>query len=409
MKLTKATASSFSFAVLAFFCILNLPTLLGYIGITSLNIVSLVLSVFLLILLKSYAKTIYQLRLYLFFFAAYLLIGLLAIVVKSTVIGIDVASSIKSILIGIIILIATYQYICNISQEAYMSALKLIAFITLLGVLSIIFSTPLGLDNLTRISGEDYTRKSGVYLNANIGGFTAMTLMSFAFAGHFKNKFINMLLFGAALLAVLMGASKTSFITLAGLILIFFSKYNIKNINIKSVIAVVAISGLTYVMLQSFLIGDNYDRVMQLSKLAHGDTSSDVTSSRIDLAKAAIGIISDNILMGEGLYYFTLLPAQVTHLGYDLGVHNTYLLILGDSGFFPFLLFLSMLISCIKTSYKYSANHFMCYFFVAYAFYATVNHNLLDNTFVAFFLGFSMASLARLKNSEQPVNDNEQL
>lgn len=409
MKLTKTTISRFSFGLLAFFCILNLPTLLTYKGVSSLNAVSLMLAILLLALMKQYTKTIYQLRLYLFFLATYILISLIALIVKDSATDVDIASSVKSIIIGIIILIATYQYISGISDERYQTALKLVVFITFLGVLSIIFSTPLSLDTITRINAEDYTRKSGVYLNANIGGFTAMTLMSFAFASHFKNKSVNMILIGTALLAVLMGASKTSFIILAVFILIFLSRCSLRSINIKSIITVVVVCVLSYALLQSFLVGDNYDRIMQLSKLAHGDTSSDVTSSRFDLAKVAISIIGDNILIGKGLYYFTLLPADLTGFGERAGVHNTYLLILGDSGFLPLILFVLMLVNCIKASYKYSANHFMCYFFVAYAFYATVNHNLLDSTFVAFFLGFSMASLARLKTSEQQVSDNEQL
>lgn len=406
MKLTQSSVSVLLFTLLAFFCILNIPTFLYFKGVLSFKVFPLGISLILLCLIKKYAKVTYELRLYLLFFGAYILIGLLSIVLKDAATEVDRIGAVKNILINFIIMIATYQYVCGISDTTHSKIFKVVIIITLLGVLSIIFSSQLGMDNLAKDNSDDYTRKAGLYLNPNAAGFTAMILMAFAFGNNFKNKTVIMLLYGTALLATFFAASKTSFVTLAVFTLVFLSKYRLRDINIKSIVLASVIGIIAYILLQDYLVGDNYDRVMQLTRLAHGDTSSDVTSSRLDLAKIALGIIADNMLIGQGLYYFTLLPASATHLGYDLGVHNTYLLILGDSGFLPFLLFVLMVISCIRASYKYAGEHYMCYFFVAYAFFASVNHNLFDNSLVAFLLGFSLASLARLHNNEQvQLND----
>ena len=91
-----------------------------------------------------------------------------------------------------------------------------------------------------------------------------------------------------------------------------------------------------------------YGRIIELREFFSEDADiSSITSRRADIAKYSIDkIVNDNFL-GSGLRTFH----NISEFR-NLGVHNTYLLILGEAGFIPFLFYIYFTARLFIKNYK---------------------------------------------------------
>ena len=90
------------------------------------------------------------------------------------------------------------------------------------------------------------------------------------------------------------------------------------------------------------LIDLRVDRVeLLLSFIQHGTVSSSLFSgdSRSSLLLDYSDLIIDNLYVGNGFDSFR--SGEMVSAG--LGVHNTYAMVLGEGGVFPFMLFMAFL------------------------------------------------------------------
>ena len=80
---------------------------------------------------------------------------------------------------------------------------------------------------------------------------------------------------------------------------------------------------------------DQMDRVIVVFKIISGDVNGDLTTGRSALAAFAFELIERQWLLGYGFGYFTdMVGSESVHHGVSQGVHNHYLRVWGESGFF---------------------------------------------------------------------------
>ena len=86
------------------------------------------------------------------------------------------------------------------------------------------------------------------------------------------------------------------------------------------------------------LSNQQMNRIMQIGDILKGKIDSRTTTQRSDLWVEGISIIARYPITGHGFGSFGGLPEG------RLGVHNTYLMVLGEGGIFPFISFMGFVI-----------------------------------------------------------------
>ncbi|CAM4229029.1 O-antigen ligase family protein [Zobellia roscoffensis] len=261
----------------------------------------------------------------------------------------------------------------------------------LIGALSIIlqiflFNNPL----------EDYGRYSGFYLNPNSGGF--ICILGYALAYSIKNKKFKLFAQWTFTLMGLLTFSRT-FILLWILINLMSIRISIKNAN-KLLLG----AGLlfTLVAYNSFLPVKN-KRLTQITETLSGDSNAakDLNEgSRFETWEKFYGFIIEKPFLGHGWGAF-----GGGGLGGFLGVHNTYLKVLGEAGIIPLLLIIFYFGYLITRSYKiFLLSPHLLFMSICLAGVLMTNHNFFTDGYLIFIALWLYADLSKnLHNS----SDNE--
>lgn len=249
----------------------------------------------------------------------------------------------------------------------------------------------------------DFGRYSGFYLDPNGAGFICILAYALSFSVEPKQlKIIGQFI---VTLAGFLTFSRTFIILwlLASFAAVASDKKNAMNfgIGIGALIVVFTVG--------SFLRVDE-DRFNALKNLFNDDntTSTKVLNkdSRLDTWAVYYEMILDNPIVGNG--YRKLGGSH----GFNQGVHNSYLMVLGESGIFPFLMFvgiyLTMLIQGVKA---FKVDSYKLVFALAISILLLTTHNYFDN-FVLLFLSLWLFIKATERvdaevETEEPIIENE--
>ena len=245
--------------------------------------------------------------------------------------------------------------------------------IFLMGALSIIYESIFIID----IGG----RFRGFYLNPNSAGL--ICLLGYCLTFSIDNKKLRLL--GQFLFSI------AGFVTFSRTFLLLWVLINIISLSIsyKNVSKI-----LVGIILFSFLLSieDNFDfnsrRLKAFSSILDGKVIDEMEEdSRIETWALYYNGILDSPIFGNG--YLSL--SGKTYGSRDsaivkVGVHNTYLMILGEAGFFVFIFFIWIYFSLLIRAFKLFI-HEPVFFLVSFALimYMLTSHNYFDNYIVLFF------------------------
>lgn len=177
---------------------------------------------------------------------------------------------------------------------------------------------------------NNYGRYSGFYLDPNAAGLVC--LLGYALGFSIKNTYLKYLGQFIFTFAGILTLSRTFVLLwfLVSIIAIFANRKNAINLGIGSAVIVIVISIASILQL-------NDSRFQALESFLGNNTSSSVnviqTDSRFDTWAVYYDTILDNPFFGNG---YKTLSGFYTN---DPGVHNTFLMVLGESGIFTFFIF----------------------------------------------------------------------
>jgi O-antigen ligase len=239
---------------------------------------------------------------------------------------------------------------------------------------------------------SDYGRYGGFYINANVAGFICIT----GYATTYGLKNVTLKLIGQFLftLSGLLTFSRT-FIVIWLLINVISLKISIKNIRIFG-LGFLIIGTLFFI---DEVVGLNNPRFEQLKSIVsnEGGVSSEEINedSRADTWARFYDKILDSPLIGNGYGSFS------GKEGHGLGVHNSYLMVLGEAGILPFLLFVAYIGYLIVMSIIYfNKKPNLIMQVIGLSLFLMANHNFFTFYYVSFAAMWIQYQIEVVKNED---------
>jgi len=234
------------------------------------------------------------------------------------------------------------------------------------------------------LSGDLVGRFSGLYLNPNAAGFAV--LIGFIFSLGLVN--LRLKYFGQIIFTVagFLTFSRT-FVVLWILVNVITLFYNIKNgINLL-------LAGLLFISFILFFqdLGLDSIRLQDYSLVLTGELSDNLVENvRSDTWSLYYEDISDNLFFGNGYLSFSgNSNSSVVRSISDQGVHNSFLMVLGEAGIFVFVAFvffhLRYLFFGFKIFFKSPVYLLLSATLILFLF---TSHNFFDNYLVLFLSGW---------------------
>lgn len=269
------------------------------------------------------------------------------------------------------------------------TSLKELWFFLFIGSLSI-----LGNISLFPNPIADHGRYSGFYLDANNGSLICLFGLALSFS------MVKSLSLFSKLTFTLMGL-----LTLSRTFMIIWLLYNLISLklDIKN-IKLLAIGFLTLILLVTFndFLPVKNPRLEEIGALINGDSVRKSSALDEDSREETWARYYDDLMekpfFGNGYQSF---------LGYGVvnsqwGVHNTYLLIWGESGIIPLAIFLLFLYKLTKFSLKSfkSSPHFL-FIILSLSLFFMTNHNFMTNEYAFFVLMWVHSGLNERPNKEE--------
>uniref|UniRef100_UPI00404AEEEE O-antigen ligase family protein n=1 Tax=Gelidibacter sp. TaxID=2018083 RepID=UPI00404AEEEE len=221
------------------------------------------------------------------------------------------------------------------------------------------------------VSGGRY---GGIFLNPNGAGF--ICILGYSLGYSIENKYLRILGQFIFIFAGILTLSRTFIllwviISLAAII-----------INRKNLITVgVGIGALIVILSISQILKLDAVRFSALENLLENkvDTHTISEDSRNETWSLYTDVILYNIFFGNG--YKSMQGMEADTVGIKVGVHNTYLMILGESGIIPFLLLVLILIKLFINSIikHFKENPHYCFLAFVLIMFLLTSHNFFDN------------------------------
>ncbi|WP_235299287.1 O-antigen ligase family protein [Portibacter marinus] len=347
------------------------------------------------------------------FFLSYLIIGFAFLLIDDSYLHpkTSLIKIYRSYISSIIIIVASFIATKSLMQAGKLSFLfKLLLYTSLVSILFIIIGKELGVYDYFQFSPVDFdsNRDTGLFGNPNeTGAFSVYFLVIVLSCYSYFSKYNILLipLIGLAFYACFSTFSRASIITII-LIFVFYLIYQLKNISKINLEHLPKISlFIVFIALGIFLVSKRVGnmvenlsygqrtRVIQTVSLLEGQINRKTTSHRSDVYAFAINEILKRPLYGYGIGSFHRLKYLPGNRKY--GVHNTHLLIYGESGVLPFLIFILLFIS-LGLKALFHSNSALGFFILGVCVVYFVNvagtgHNALDDRISNLLIGVSLA------------------
>lgn len=210
-------------------------------------------------------------------------------------------------------------------------------------------------------------RNSGLFSNPNEAGAIAnyTLLFSLFFLLSYKNKFIFIILILIIIYVTILTFSKAAFFTMILLFLIYFyfSLFKLNDFTwapkVKSFLFLILLTIVVFFTITSFneykanLTQGQLYRVEAIQDILTGKFNRNSTSERDQLWVYGVDLIMEQPILGHGIGSFH----RFNSFEFKLGVHNTFLMVIGESGILPLIFIVFLLILIFMDSYKCEINH----------------------------------------------------
>ena len=352
--MNKQRIYSLFFKLLLGIILLNLNGLL-YLFFSSTGLISpliLLLSVY--IITNSKNKTFSKLfNIYFLYVLIYLSTGLISLIISLQV-GDNTLSTIADVIKTLILLSAIYL---GYKQELQNSN-AILRFTCWLIITSVVLSFGLDYINIAAIQDNYRTemRMSGFFANPNeLAAQALFAILSIQFLyKQYKSKQYKLILLIAFLIctySMFMAFSRSIF--LAFFVLLFLQLFVYKGISLKStffVIFSIILLSISLPILYENVNTSLQKRIDTSLQIFDVGLSDRTTGGRLNLINEAFVYINENPFLGIGIGNMQ----RIEGVG---GVHNAYLAVWGNAGFFVLLYFLFFLVILLKKLHKYSIDN----------------------------------------------------
>jgi len=240
-------------------------------------------------------------------------------------------------------------------------------------------------------------RASGFFDNPNEAAVMALYFLIIIATTATRLSLATVLKLAVALAALLLTFSKTGillFFFLAGAFLLVRRLYGILAVALVSMLVLFPIIQFIVSVNPLGMADEQVLRIGQIVDVFSGEVDNKTTTGRVELWGIGLERIGKTIPLGSGIGSYHRMEGS-GHLDLEgnwLGVHNTYLMVLGESGLLPFLIFLGFLFVLIRTSLSGAYSLTMAGFLVVFISDMFVTHGVLTLRLHNLMLAIMMAA-----------------
>jgi len=249
-------------------------------------------------------------------------------------------------------------------------------------------------------------RASGFFDNPNEAAVMALYFLVIIATTATRLSLATVLKFAVALAALLLTFSKTGmllFFFLTGAFLLARRLYGILAVALVSMLALYPVIQFIVSVNPLGMTDEQVLRIEQVVDIFSGEVDNKTTTGRVELWSIGLERISKTIPLGSGIgsYHRMEGSGHLDLAGDWLGVHNTYLMVLGESGLIPFLILLGFLFVLIRTSLSGAAPLTMAGFLVVFISDMFVTHGVLTLRLHNLILAIMMAAGLQSRSSDK--------
>jgi O-antigen ligase len=283
-------------------------------------------------------------------------------------------------------------------------------YFLLLPLFFTIFGKEVGLTDAMTYLKDFGDRQTGVFTNPNTAGLQANYVLCFSLYSVIANRrwrIFWILLVPISIYGAYLSLSKSAIlmsiiilILFMGFSLVYFVRFNFVS-KLVTIIVVSIFIGSGFFMYYNFenLVSNMTPaqalRIMDAIRISQGELNDQTTSERSTIAALVLPKIKSNILFGNGFGSFHRI------VGLGLGVHNSGLLIIGESGIIPLVVFLSFIILYFRSVYKVQNFAYKFLFVSIFCTFILVafltSHNALDERISNVLLAIFIVLVNKLK------------
>lgn len=301
------------------------------------------------------------------FFVLYLFIGVCSFILYPDNLHekTNIPKLLRSYISSMIIYWALYHYLIHeyITQgeKRLLDILHKASFLVLLPLFFTVFGKQLRLTDAMMYVKDFGDRQIGIFTNPNTTGLHANYVLCFtlySLISNRKGKLFWLLLIPACFYAAFLSFSKAA-ILMSIINLSFYLIFNLFYFHkLKLTDKFISIVFIVFIALTSYYVYNNFEkligglsyaqvtRIVNTIELSQGKIDESTTSERLGIAKLVFPLISSHFIEGNGLGSFHRI------VGHGLGVHNTGLLIIGESGIIPLFLYLIFILLYLVNALK---------------------------------------------------------
>ncbi|MFD2823588.1 O-antigen ligase family protein [Lacinutrix iliipiscaria] len=264
-----------------------------------------------------------------------------------------------------------FLFILSITEVAKNTTNAEACFYLLIGAISIIVNA--------LIFSDEYGRYAGFYINPNRAAL--ICILGFAFTYRLANKKHKI---AAQFIFTLAGIATLSryfllLLLVVNLASLFANKKNLIGLLVGAIGIIVIINTPAFELNK-----DRFDALESFFSEGEVKTTTITRESRQETWALYTDVILNNAIIGNG--YGSMQGHQGDTVGIKVGVHNTYLMVLGEAGIIPFILLVIFYISLgVKSLKHFRLNAEYSYLAMIMASYLLVSHNYFYNYVILFF------------------------
>lgn len=307
---------------------------------------------------------------------------------------------------GLFLIYATASYVSQLTTESEKKqSLSIVAWSAFFGSSSVFFSE--FLFSLYKYPPLDTYRFSGFFANANEAGIVSLISFLFMLWLSHENRHPKYLLCAlVSATAVFLTFSKSCIV---GLVIVTILYTTLHRKLYATILVAVLFATIIVLFTSSSAWMDGLTisqarRVNQVILILSGEISDETTTGRTELWAYGLSLAAEQwFVLGRGLDSFHHLKGFMLENGVWQGVHNTYLMILGEAGLPAFIAFLVSNIALLYALWRERLFYLLIYIVILQIDFLSA-HNVITLRPHNLLIGFTLGTLAytHLKQKARP-------
>jgi O-antigen ligase len=245
-------------------------------------------------------------------------------------------------------------------------------------------------------------RASGLFANPNEAAIIAALGVAAWVAKPSRVLWIQLAALGVCAAACAMTLSRTGILALFAIMAVYAWNKRSVGMGVAAIIGVLMFPLLAGLALQIPAVESNlavYRRLSEVAGFFSGQIDGDTTAGRTELWAVALDNLPNSLPFGGGLSTYHFMEWMRSPQGIWQGAHNTFIMILGESGVIPFAVFLFAIWLVFQRANQFKGFAFAMMFFAIFNIDMMFSHNILTMRYHNYLIGFVLGGLYWLEQN----------